>query len=164
MKVVAAVLAWIVLVIASLYLLPTSHAAEEPRTYTEAEAEVIRAELAELYSALERSTHVTPEAYPDLQFLNHEALERTTGIHNALLKGFYRDGIIYLDNQIDLRTPMGISIILHELVHHFQFAKAGPAKDCDEWQQREQFAYAEQQRFLSAQGIMFSVPQQPLCL
>lgn len=64
--------------------------------------------------------------------------------------GLYKDGTLYLSDGLDLSTPMGRSIVFHELVHHAQrMASGSEAHDCQEWTRREMQAYALQNRYLN---------------
>lgn len=67
----------------------------------------------------------------------------------ANVKSYYRHGVLYVSDQLDLTTPLARSALYHELVHHGQAARRGEAKDCDEWTRREHEAYAAQNKYLS---------------
>ena len=69
--------------------------------------------------------------------------------------GFYRNGQIFLDEQ--LRPELNLydrSVLLHELMHYFQDLNDayGVNATCERWYLREVEAYAAQQQFLSASG------------
>lgn len=68
---------------------------------------------------------------------------------------FGPDAKIYLDRRIDPENNiMARSILLHELVHHFQYRLTGHMADgCDQWLARERQAYEVQARWLFEQGV-----------
>lgn len=64
--------------------------------------------------------------------------------------GAYVDGTIWLSTDLDLDTPFGRSVLLHELVHFYQ-DEAGLVFPCLDRQ--EEHAYRIQQRWLADQGV-----------
>lgn len=54
-------------------------------------------------------------------------------------------------SDVDLASPMGRSILFHELVHALQATRGPAATGSAEWQRRERQAYRLQHRFLEAQ-------------
>jgi len=54
-------------------------------------------------------------------------------------------------SDVDLTSPMGRSILFHELVHALQATRGPAATGSAEWQRRERQAYRLQHRFLEAQ-------------
>ena len=60
----------------------------------------------------------------------------------------YDKGQLYIRNDINWTDPRWLSVVLHELEHHRQFAKRGEARDCTEWMTREQEALAVQRQYL----------------
>lgn len=65
----------------------------------------------------------------------------------------YDKGQLYIRNDINWTDPRWLSIVLHELEHHRQFAKRGEARDCAEWMTREQEALAVQRQYLEGTPI-----------
>jgi hypothetical protein len=60
----------------------------------------------------------------------------------------YDNGRIYVRNDINWREPRWLSVVLHELEHHRQFVKSGPAQGCHEWLDRERQAIRVQTAYL----------------
>jgi len=60
----------------------------------------------------------------------------------------YHKGHLYIRNDINWTDPRWLSIVLHELEHHRQFALRGEARDCAEWLAREQEALSVQSQYL----------------
>ncbi|MEO8158475.1 MAG: hypothetical protein ABI648_11820 [Betaproteobacteria bacterium] len=60
----------------------------------------------------------------------------------------YDKGQLYIRNDINWSEPRWLSVVLHELAHHRQYAKRGEARDCDEWLAREQEALIVQRQYL----------------
>jgi hypothetical protein len=60
----------------------------------------------------------------------------------------YDNGQLIIRNDINWTDPRWLSIVLHELEHHRQFAKRGEARDCAEWMAREQEALVVQRQYL----------------
>jgi hypothetical protein len=61
---------------------------------------------------------------------------------------------IYISRKVDFGTPMGASVLLHEIVHLFQKLTRGQVKegDCAEYIAREVEAYRIQAHVLAAAG------------
>ncbi len=61
---------------------------------------------------------------------------------------------LLLRQDVDLSTPYGASILLHELVHALQAQQGAAQYGSPTWHRREREAYQVQFRFLRASGMM----------
>lgn len=73
---------------------------------------------------------------------------------NCPANGMHIDGSIYLSEHLDYYQPRGISTLIHESVHYFQWLQRNRAaiQTCEEFLRIEHFAYAIQARYLTAAG------------
>jgi len=93
---------------------------------------------------------------PRMIALDAETLQaRACGRPCKVMAWYAPEGTIYIDNRLDVANYMGDrSIVVHELVHHVQRMSRGErAKNCNEWAQREQEAYAAQAFWLRSRGL-----------
>lgn len=58
----------------------------------------------------------------------------------------FKNSRIYLSNDLDLNSLQGQSVLLHELVHHFQY-KSGEANKVSHISQLEPYAYFLERKF-----------------
>lgn len=70
---------------------------------------------------------------------------------------------IYLLDTLDMDDPFNRAILLHEAVHFLQYANKGPARDCEEYIQREYEAYGLQNYVLEKIGLRLKMPIMPSC-
>lgn len=59
---------------------------------------------------------------------------------------------VWLDEALDMMDVNNAAILFHEFVHYYQWAKDGVAKSCEEWVDRELFAYRAQNEVLHKAG------------
>ena len=80
---------------------------------------------------------------------------RVCGKPCKVMAWYSPDGVIYIDNRLDVVNHMGHrSVVVHELVHHVQRVNLGTrAQSCHEWSRREQEAYAAQADSLHSKGL-----------
>jgi hypothetical protein len=69
------------------------------------------------------------------------------------IKATYLPGHVYASSTLDFSDPFHASILLHELVHHMQQLKNGPARNCLEALRREHEAYMIQSDVLMKSGL-----------
>ena len=62
----------------------------------------------------------------------------------------YVGGLIYVNEKIDIKNDVDVSVIYHELIHHVQKHQFGATYDCDLWWKKEKQAYALQKKFLKS--------------
>jgi hypothetical protein len=69
-------------------------------------------------------------------------------------QGAYVNGTkqVYIDAALDFRTLYATTVLLHEMVHHFQFLKRGKPTACAEFESRERQAYLIQADMLERGG------------
>ncbi|MBI3527468.1 MAG: hypothetical protein HY067_05805 [Betaproteobacteria bacterium] len=87
------------------------------------------------------TTEPIPEEFPVVLIVPREAMP-------CPCEAAYDKGQLYIRNDINWTDPRWLSIVLHELEHHRQFARRGEARDCAEWMTREQEALAVQRQYL----------------
>ena len=110
--------------------------------------------LPELMNAIARlSNYPVSETLPRVHRVPHEKIEELACGKKCPALGAYRSGEgIYLDEVLQPETNVfARSVLLHELVHYVQDISADTenSESCDRWYQREQEAYAIQERFLA---------------
>jgi hypothetical protein len=102
----------------------------------------MRSTLVELMFVLRT---LTPEPVPDdlpmVLIAPREAMP-------CACEAAYDKGQLYIRNDINWTDPRWLSIVLHELEHHRQYALRGEARDCAEWMDREQEALMVQRQYL----------------
>ena len=67
----------------------------------------------------------------------------------------YRNSTIYISHQLDLNSKQGQSILLHELVHHFQYM-SGEADKVTHISQLEPYAYFLERKFSKQYSLIAS--------
>lgn len=75
------------------------------------------------------------------------------GPSKCTVTAIYTDGKMYFDQDLDINHPIWKSIILHEMVHHIQYAKVGGTVTCDMWYKKEREAYHMQAAYLRKLGV-----------
>jgi hypothetical protein len=78
-------------------------------------------------------------------------------------KAAYDAGRVYIRNDIDWTDQAWLSTVLHELAHHAQFLKRGPARNCDEWQARELEALQLQTEYLTSRNSAYRPAMMAAC-
>jgi hypothetical protein len=102
----------------------------------------MKSTLAELMLVLRMLTsEPMPEGLPTVLIVPREAMP-------CPCEAAYDKGQLYIRNDINWTDRRWLSIVLHELEHHRQFARRGEARDCTEWMAREQEALAIQRQYL----------------
>lgn len=59
-------------------------------------------------------------------------------------RGYYKDGAVYLRDDLNFGSAVDLAVLVHEYVHHLQVLKHGPFKDCLDWLEREYEAFRVQ--------------------
>ncbi len=130
--------------------------------------ESIVAQLLEL--AVAWTGYVQPAQLPDVEVLPPAAMpcpcmgffayaRRVPGYGTTI----HLPSRLLLRTDVDVETPAGRSILLHELVHALQ-AGAGPAAfGSREWYRREREAYGVQARYLRMEDV-YTLPGWPLSM
>jgi hypothetical protein len=67
-------------------------------------------------------------------------------------QGTYRDGEVYVSDELDFALAYDASILLHENIHHFQELDHGPSDDAQDVWYRECEAYRIQAEVLAKAG------------
>lgn len=107
----------------------------------------MKSTLAEILLVLKTLTQEpVPDEFPMVLMVPREAMP-------CPCEAAYDEGKLYVRYDINWNDPRWISIVLHELEHHRQFMKWGPARDCDEWIARERQALAVQNQYLEATPV-----------
>ena len=120
-----------------------------------AEAAELTQEQATLIYALAHSTtgYKLPEKPPTIYLVPQSKLqEMACPGRTCNVRGFSIGLDIYLDEDLDMSTVYGASILYHEALHFLQMANLGPAKNCEEWVDRELEAYRLQNHVLEKAG------------
>jgi len=69
------------------------------------------------------------------------------------MMGAFFDGVVYLRDDLDFSNPYHSSIVVHEMAHYIQWWKrGGNATTCEEFQRREDEAFAVQARVMQKAG------------
>ena len=102
---------------------------------------------------------------PKITIVHHDDLCKIAYPNNAMHHGKYCYSILGLYNYIDetiyileslnLDTKYGESVVLHELVHHFQY-ESGEADKVDNINQLEHFAYFLEKKFSNQDSLIAS--------
>lgn len=107
-----------------------------------AAASSMKSTLVELLLVLKTLSHEPiPEDLPMVLIAPREAMP-------CACEAAYDKGHLYIRNDINWTEPRWLSIVLHELEHHRQYALRGEARDCAEWLDREQQALMLQRQYL----------------
>jgi len=93
-----------------------------------------------------------PDRAPTIHVTTQENIRALLGCGRCRPSGAQIKEDVYVDDELDFSKAYDASILLHEFVHYLQWSAAGPAKSCEEWQEREQRAIAVQTRVLAASG------------
>lgn len=105
-----------------------------------------------------------PDFSPTIRLMYADQLEQTVcGKPCAGLKAAQIGDAILLREDLDMTAPLNASILLHELVHYVQWSKHGPAKDCEDYRDREIQAYEIQFAALARIGVRAPPAPLPRC-
>ena len=99
-----------------------------------------------------------PDRPPEMHAVPHDELIKTAGCRCPSIKALQRGNDIFLDETLDMTDIQNIAVLLHEFVHHLQWANAGPAAGCREWVDREIVAYQLQNEMLYRAGAHLAQP------
>jgi hypothetical protein len=94
-----------------------------------------------------------PAVAPEIRLVSNEKLKATICPACKNLGAGFMDGVIYIDETLDMSNVRTASILFHEMVHFLQWSNKGPAKNCDEWFDREVVAYQLQNEVLFKAGV-----------
>jgi len=120
-----------------------------------AKAADLTQEQTTLIYALAHSTsgYPLPEKPPTIFLLSQKELQDMACPGRACnVRGFSIGLDIYLDEDLDMSSVYGASILYHETLHFLQMVNLGPAKNCEEWVDRELEAYRLQNHVLEKAG------------
>ena len=99
--------------------------------------------------AINEDIHI--ESPPPVHYSPPETLQKLFGSPVLALYD-HRAGVVYLANTVDVRTIYGASVVVHELVHHYQ-NESGLTSSYDCLQQSEGLAYKVQKNYLKANSL-----------
>jgi hypothetical protein len=95
-----------------------------------------------------------PDKAPTIRLVDRAVLQAIAcNGANCPVRGYQRGADVFVDASLNFADPLDAAVLLHELVHFLQFARAGPAQDCHEWQRRERQAYLVQAHELERLGL-----------
>lgn len=127
-------------------------------------APLTKDQAASLYAIAYGQIGFLPEESPTIYLVPAKELDDLICQKPCGAKAAQLENKIYLLDTLDMTDPMHASILLHELVHYVQWKKSGPAKDCDEHQNREAEAYKIQFAALERLGIRPPSVSVPMCI
>ena len=97
---------------------------------------------------------VASSTVPDVHQVAHSQIEAMACTKPCGIRAFYVPYLgIFIDDDLDIvNNDYARSILLHELVHHWQSTlhKVADLGQCDAWKKREWEAYAIQDAYLEA--------------
>ena len=94
-----------------------------------------------------------PERAPTIHLADRARLQQLAcNGQPCPVRGWQQGEDVYIDASLDFTRPADAAVLLHELVHFFQFARYGPAQDCLDWIARERVAYRIQAYELERMG------------
>lgn len=77
---------------------------------------------------------------------------------NCSIKGMYDPNKVSVSDEIDYYAPWGISIMLHEFLHHFQYLRDGrEPSGCEELKNTEHEVYEIQAKYLDSAGATMAM-------
>ena len=95
---------------------------------------------------------ITSNKYPLVMIVPRDQVELVVCNNKCDALAAQWENIIYIANEVDLRSVEGQSIMYHEMIHALQYAKYGKAPSCQEWARREIEAYILQDQWVQKQG------------
>ncbi len=106
---------------------------------------------------LHTHTSMVIEEPPTVVVMSHKELQQK---YNWTMHAVYnrQEKIIYLSENIDITTPIGESVVLHELVHHYQNI-SGLVNSFQCSQQSEKLAYNTQRLYLLDKNVAKLMPE-----
>ena len=107
--------------------------------------------LVSLLLWLEIHTPVNIKTVPEIHVQSQEKLEKLHGVPVHALYN-WETRVVYIASDVDLRTVFGESVLLHELVHHWQ-EESGERQKYSCLREGEYQAYTIQRRYLEYKGF-----------
>lgn len=99
------------------------------------------------------SGYQLPDRPPTIHLVPQDKLREMACPGRACnVRGFSIGLDIFLDEDLDMSSVYGASILYHEALHFLQMVNLGPAKNCEEWVDRELEAYRLQNYVLEKSG------------
>jgi len=95
---------------------------------------------------------ITSNKYPLIKIVPRDQVELVVCNNKCDALAAQWENIIYIANEVDLRSVEGQSIMYHEMIHALQYAKYGKAPTCQEWARREIEAYVLQDQWVQRNG------------
>ena len=95
---------------------------------------------------------ITSNKYPLIKIVPRDQVELVVCNNKCDALAAQWENIIYIADEVDLRSVEGQSIMYHEMIHTLQYAKYGKAPSCQEWARREIEAYILQDQWVQKQG------------
>jgi len=95
---------------------------------------------------------ITSNKYPLVKIVSRDQVELVVCNNKCDALAAQWENIIYIADEVDLRSVEGQSIMYHEMIHALQYAKYGKAPSCQEWARREIEAYILQDQWVQKQG------------
>ena len=95
---------------------------------------------------------ITSNKYPLVKIVPRDQVELVVCNNKCDALAAQWQNIVYIANEVDLRSVEGQSIMYHEMIHALQYAKYGKAPSCQEWARREIEAYILQDQWVQKQG------------
>ena len=95
---------------------------------------------------------ITSNKYPLIKIVPRDQVELVVCNNKCDALAAQWENIIYIADEVDLRSVEGQSIMYHEMIHALQYAKYGKAPSCQEWARREIEAYILQDQWVQKQG------------
>ena len=95
---------------------------------------------------------ITSNKYPLIKIVPRDQVELVVCNNKCDALAAQWQNIVYIADEVDLRSVEGQSIMYHEMIHALQYAKYGKAPSCNEWARREIEAYILQDQWVQKQG------------
>jgi len=95
---------------------------------------------------------ITSNKYPLIKIVPRDQVELVVCNNKCDALAAQWQNIVYIADEVDLRSVEGQSIMYHEMIHALQYAKYGKAPSCQEWARREIEAYILQDQWVQRNG------------
>ena len=115
--------------------------------------------VAFLVEWLSLNTDIKMRYFPHIEIVPHHKIVELSGIHAHALYHWEQERI-YISGQVDLTTMHGVSVVLHEMVHHHQ-NKEGLLASYTCKNEAERLAYETQKQFLTAMKASMMIEMDP---
>ena len=115
--------------------------------------------VALLIEWLALNTEVDMYSFPHVEVVPHSQIIEMSGVH---AQGLYNweEKKVFISSRVDLSTIQGVSVILHELVHHHQNV-TGLLASYECTNQSEVMAYEIQKQFLTSMNASLMLEHDP---